>query len=1107
MSPVVREVLDRLDGARQHWWLFTLLTTTVLASCLLLAILLAFVLADALARLPQPALQALGLVWLMASLGLMALVARRLLRSQRSLEATARQVELELPEVGSDLINLVQLSESEKAQRDAFCQAAVQQAAARLAEVRFEQAARQESRRRRFFASMHTPRDLGESLLLLTSLVALAMLGQFLVPNWGSAVSRLLQPWRFVPAVGSVKIVEVKPGNAEVLLGSSLAIEAEIRNPTATPYRATLYLMPQGEPSTAVPMTARDGNAVFHFSMPTVARPFDYRLEIGDSQTAVFHVGVREKPAVAAARVTYRYPLYLNRPPETVPLESLDLEAPQFTVAEIQIRSTVPIAKGDVRCGNSEYPGRVEEEGKLLLVELPLLANGSYFVRLVDDAGHADPEPQGHHITVVPDQPPTVELLQPPQQATAAPGVTVPVVVQASDDHGLGHARLEMRIQNSAEATAEGPIATLHEWNGLDSKTSALLRHQLKLADTPVRPGQTLLLRAVAWDERFVDQWGQDLRPQQTATAWHALRIVSQQTKLAAALEELNRLRQAVWKLLETQLRARATAATIRTKPALAEATATTGAVRTEQIELQKRSVELAQSIVQAVSDEPRVIRRTLEHLAVGAMLDAVRHCDALGKVTALEGFAAPTGELLAVQDQIIETLRELLNAIRRAEDKLLAEVEKRATGDLPNDLKQKFQEAHDKLAELLKEQKKVIDASHELAKTPVEDFTEAQEQLLKRLAAIEDDFSRFMKDFHSDLSKLPEQDFANPSLLKELVEIQTDLKMAEDALLKKTVDIAVPLEQLGYERAEELKTNIEKWLPDTPDRERWSQEESPSDADKEAPMAELPGELEDLVGELMEEEESLFDEMEDVSSSAADSLDKGAGWDAMDGPISNMSARGVTGNRLPNSSEIGGRSGEGRSGKSSGEFVGDEAVGKGGRKTPSRLTPDPYVKGQIKDHSQDPQGGATGGGKESGEGAQGLEGPVPKSPGQREFNRLAGKQAELRNKAEGINLQMQISNYHHTDLKRMVEVMAQVERDLKAGRYRNALRQREVLAEGLGNVKQYVEGDFRVQQDSTLNLPAEIQKEILGSMHDPSPPGWEDLNRRYFERLSTGKK
>ena len=341
--------------------------------------------------------------------------------------------------------------------------------------------------------------------------------------------------------------------------------------------------------------------------------------------------------------------------------------------------------------------------------------------------------------------------------------------------------------------------------------------------------------------------------------------------------------------------------------------------------------------------------------------------------------------------------------------------------------------------------------------------------------------------------------------MAKELVEVQTELKMAADALLKKSVDIAVPLEQLGYERAEELKTNIEKWLPDTPDREKWSQEESLSDKDKEAPMAELPGELEDIIGDLMEKEEDLFDEMEDVSSSAVDSMDKGAGWDAADGPIANNSAKGVTGNRLPNSNEMGGRSGEGRQGKSSGEFVGDQAVGKGGRNTPSRLTPDPYVKGQIKDRSKDPVGGATGGGKESGQGGEGLQGPTAKSSSPQE--RLSGRQAALRNKAEALDLRFQVSNFHHTDLKKMIDAMAQVERDLKAGRYQDALRQRRVLAEGLGNVKQYLQGEFKVRKDATSNLPTDVQKQILGSMQDPSPQGWEELNRQYFQRLSEGQQ
>ena len=86
-----------------------------------------------------------------------------------------------------------------------------------------------------------------------------------------------------------------------------------------------------------------------------------------------------------------------------------------------------------------------------------------------------------------------------------------------------------------------------------------------------------------------------------------------------------------------------------------------------------------------------------------------------------------------------------------------------------------------------------------------------------------------------------------------------------------------------------------------------------------------------------------------------------------------------------------------------------------------------------------------------------------------------------------------------------MIDVMAAVEGDLKAGSYRSALRRRDVLLEGLGQVKTYLKGEFTIRQDQTANLPTDIQKEILGNMQDPSPPGWEELNRQYFERLTSG--
>jgi len=1111
ISPAADAALDRLDAARQRWWLFTLLSTTVLAACVSFGLLLAMTAADAVARFSQNVLLGMSMAWLAVTAMLIALVARRLLRGQRSLEATARRVESAFPGTASSLINIVQLSEDRQSEGRVFRTAAVNKAAAEIKHVRFADAARGLPRRRRFIHHMQIPRDLLESLFLLLLLIAVSLCCRQWVPNWDCATARLLTPWRFVPSVGSVGEIKVTPGDVDVLIGASLEIAAKINNPDGAPHKALLFVAPAGEKEAARAMAADGRHGRYTLTLSSITESLRYRVEIGDSQSGAYNVAVRQKPTMAEVEVTLHFPAYLDRADETFVQKHGDLEAPQYTVARLQVHPSVPIAKGHVNSGADRYTGRVERGGELLVVEkLPLLNDSTYTVHLFNGAGHTDPDPRVNRVDVIPDLAPTVQLVKPPRRSSAALGGEVPVTIRAGDDHGLGKLRLETKIQapgreEPSEHTREPPATIARQWTDLEGDTAAVRHHLLKLDPQDVRPGQTVLVRAVASDRRVLREWGLDLKPRETAGGWHSIQVIAPEEEAAARLEEIDELRAALWEMLQRQIRARVTAATILRQQQLPERTRAAAGVRAGQVDVQRAAIELVKSIGSSEQEERSTIRRVLNSLALGDMLQAVRLCDALLKLTDPDAFNRPTTELVAAQDRIIDMLRRLLDVARQAQSDVLGEMASRPAGDLPDDVRARLDELRDKLDEFLEQQQKVIEATENLAKTPVEDFSEMQEQLLAELAAVEDDWSRFLEEFHSDLSKLPEQDFANTSLLKELVEIYTEVEMAEGALLGKTCDMAVPLEQLGAEMAEELVANLERWLPETPDRERWSQEESLSDFGKEAPMAELPGELEDLVGELMEEEEDLFDEMEDVSSSAADSTDKDAGWDTTDGPISNMSAKGTTGNRLPNTSEIGGRSGEGRSGKSSGEFVGEEATGKGGRKTPSRLTPDPYTDGQIKDHGQDPAGGASGGGKESGQGGEGLEGPAPPSPGERQLRRLAGRQAALRNRAEGIDLQFQVTNFHHTDLEKMIELMAQVERDLRAGRYQNALRQRQVILDGLGNVKQYLDGEFEVRRDATSNLPTDVQKELLGSMRDPSPAGWEQLNRQYFERLNTG--
>ena len=71
--------------------------------------------------------------------------------------------------------------------------------------------------------------------------------------------------------------------------------------------------------------------------------------------------------------------------------------------------------------------------------------------------------------------------------------------------------------------------------------------------------------------------------------------------------------------------------------------------------------------------------------------------------------------------------------------------------------------------------------------------------------------------------------------------------------------------------------------------------------------LSALPDALEDLIGDLLQEADEFDEEADDITSAWGDNLNQ-AGWGISDGPISNFSAKGKTGNDLPNSSEMTGR-------------------------------------------------------------------------------------------------------------------------------------------------------------------------------------------------------
>jgi len=360
-------------------------------------------------------------------------------------------------------------------------------------------------------------------------------------------------------------------------------------------------------------------------------------------------------------------------------------------------------------------------------------------------------------------------------------------------------------------------------------------------------------------------------------------------------------------------------------------------------------------------------------------------------------------------------------------------------------------------------------------------------------------EWQKMIEDLRKEVDKLPPIIIPNSSLAEQVNEIYSDVQMAEELLTQKVVEMAVTRDQIALELAEKLSQDLEMWLPDTPDRLRWKLEQPEEIPD--VPMAELPEDLEDLIGELLESEENLLAEAEDFTSSWADSLSS-AGWAVMDGPISNFSAKGKTGNVLPNINEITGRSGEGRTGPTSGEMVQSEMRGLGGRKTPIRYTPDQIMEGTIKEQKETPAGGGTTlGGKLAGKGGGGLPGEAPYDYVEG-LRKLEQDSIEIMGMAKKVKWHLSSLGYPVEKTEESLNKMEEAYSLFKEKNMSGFLRKHREVIFDLSQAKREVQEEIEWRKTIPSSLPGNYRIPLLQSLKEEFPPEYADYLKDYFKRI-----
>ena len=1004
-------------------------------------------------------------------------------------EEVAVHVERKFPQMDNELINAVQLGVDEKVESPGMVAALIAQVAEHLRTCPVRSAV--ETRR---------ARRLGVAAAV--AILALCLWAGLSFDRFANALQRLIFPGSNIAALGNVRIVEIQPGDTRINKGSDLEVIVKTQGEPRGEIEANLYYKYSDADNLVAKALSPVSRDLYVCRVEDVKTPLAYHVSVGGTQSKKYQVAVVEPPTIIKRGIAYDFPSYtsaagwVDRFDEDT---NGDVRAPAGTIATLKLTTNKPIKSGHIQLSTGQQLHlRVMDDPKQLEVSFGVDKDGVYTVHLEDTDGISNRDPRENKIIALRDRAPLVEFRVPGKDIQAGPTDSVKLVLNAKDDYGLSAISLVARVGK------EGPQKVVKTWEEFASPRDATLPFtwELGTGDYKCQTGDEIFYYAVARDNHAdVTGTREIAKPQESKSGEFKITIEDKDKLAQEKAKAISNWETELRKVLEEQLAARARVAALERQQDLDILQKEGAELHKAQTDIFSHSVAIAKEMKGDEQSQP--IKEGIELLAYGEMTLCAKLASGVPRIRSADLVRQTYTAVATSQDKIIKVLRQLLNILpdlaeKRNKDKM----DEEDVSDFPEEDQEKMKDILKNLKEMVRQQKKVLETTDNLAKLPMEDFTPEAEKKLEDVKAIEEKWSQFLKAAISDLSKMQQQDFANTTMLEELIEIHSEIEMAKDALQAKATEIATALEDNGLMLAEKLTKQLEKWLPDTPDRDRWQMEEPLTDG-YETPMAELPKELEDIVGDLMEEEEDLQQDIEDATSSWADSMDA-AGWDAMDGPISNFAANGVTGNRLPNTSELSGRSGEGRQGKSTGEFVENQFDGKGGRRTPTRLTPEAFQKGQIKDTSSTPPGGATGGGKAGGSSGEGLEGPTPPDI-EMKMKDFALRQAQLRNKAEKISLKFEVLNYPPI-FEPTVKDMKVLEAALNTGRYTDARRQHNVLLKNLKGTRMFLEGQLSIEAVRSPTLPAHLQEEMIDTAGDAVPDEFKDYIKGYYDAISRAK-
>jgi hypothetical protein len=518
-----------------------------------------------------------------------------------------------------------------------------------------------------------------------------------------------------------------------------------------------------------------------------------------------------------------------------------------------------------------------------------------------------------------------------------------------------------------------------------------------------------------------------------------------------------------------------------------------------------------------ALADESRSVRKQLDDASKNPSVGDTGFRAVLAKAAAEFGTAHIYEDMVRAAEALEQKKfpdaatgeKKILVAIGHILEMLNAWQGNKA-GDLAEQQREAAEKMKEQLGAMVERQRETVEKSKQLAAK--DQFRPEDKAVAKELADQKKELAKEIEQMLTDAHIFPDLRPVN-ELREELTKIyedviQQDKEQAAAGELKPQ-EIAVQKEDSllqALEKAKETFEDMEMWLPNKNETQKWLLENFDKSEMPDIPNVPLADSFTDLVGDLLEEQKGLAEQVQDAASNQAFATNPANGWEVADGPMPGFNAQGKSGNTRPNKNEQTGRSSGGREGMSNGEMVNGTADHLEGSKPDVRRTNDPMQQGQIKDDGAASDARATGGGKAGGASRrEGMTGAAPirqmQTPKQRANEALAVEQAMLAQQTAKSYSTARLFYLHTGPMPEVARLMDESRDALKAGRLDDFRALHNRIVERL----QQLQAQPGAQATRQLAGPAAggvSEKRLPGGDDVRVPEGYHDEVTDYFRSL-----